>query len=185
MIKSHGANLAGATFTITGFQNGAPVTATFNGPNANLTVDSVVVFDTITSILFAGAGLSGREFSATGGEIAYTRPLFVNWSNPNTNLMSYGLSVRNTAARDHAVFAAQVFTAGVSFEVQTNNQEKYGLFVLEDNTNTSYIYRGLPAPLVDGTSVAYPLWDAFIVVVHFVVDDDPEPAVIVFPQIGR
>ncbi len=186
IIDSAGDDLSGGTFTIKGFQNGAPVTVgPVAGPAANLAIDSVAIFDTVTSIEWSD-DLIGSEFSATGGEIAYTRPLFLNWSNPNTNLMSYGLSVRNTPGRTFEVKGIQVFTAGIPIDDQVAAPSTYGIFDLQPTgTDAQFIYRGFAGPAVGGTAVSYPLWDAFIVSVVFAVNDDAQSFVVAFPQIGR
>lgn len=193
-IVSHGDDLSAGTFTVTGFQNGAYVTTgLLQGPGPDEIIDTKdipdapYVFDSITSIEVSD-NLLGDEFSVGSGGLAYSRPQFVNWSNPNTNLMSYGLSVRNPAlARTILVHAAQVFTYGVPFATQIIDLNRYGLYQLPGTGDTrEYLYRGMAAPVsADAIGVGFPLWDAFIVSVDFSLDAEPVSTWVVFPQIGR
>lgn len=195
IISSSGDDLSNGDFIVSGLQNGAPVTtAPFAGPASGEAIDTgnldpTYIFDTITSIQVK-EDLLGSEFTAGSGYLVVSRPLFVNWSNPNTNFMAYGLSVRNPGEHNFTVCAAQVFTYGTNLITQAANTSTYGIYTLSaESADTDYLYRGVPGSASDGTAVSYPLWDAFFLLMDFSTPSVPDrndiSIKIAFPQIGR
>lgn len=79
-------NLSARTFTISGFQNNAPVTETIVGPNNN-TVFGLKNYDVITSITVNG---SVNGVSVGTGDIGYL-PLFI--VNTGTAVINYSMSI--------------------------------------------------------------------------------------------
>lgn len=79
-------NLSARTFTISGFQNNAPVTEAIVGPNNN-TVFGLKNYDVITSITVNG---SVNGVSVGTGDIGYL-PLFI--VNTGTAVINYSMSI--------------------------------------------------------------------------------------------
>lgn len=113
-------NLSAQTFTITGFQNNAPVTDTITGPNNN-TVYGNSHFDVITSIDVNGA-VNG--VSVGTGNTGYL-PLFI--VNTGTTTINYSMSVIfppiGTTTINYSVFQTldQINTNFLTFDSQLGN----------------------------------------------------------------
>lgn len=65
-------NLAGVSFTITGYFNGLPVTETRVGPNSN-TVETTQIYEIVTSISTNGAVTAVSVGSGSTGQTAYLK----------------------------------------------------------------------------------------------------------------
>lgn len=79
-------NLSGRTFTITGFQNSAPIQESITGPN-NTTVYGTKNFDIITSVSVNGSANAVKVGTGSNGYL----PLLV--VNSGTSIINYSVSV--------------------------------------------------------------------------------------------
>lgn len=177
-------NLTTSDFTVTGIQNGYPVTAVIAGPNNGTTDTASVIhglFDVVTSIQVSGAA-AAVAFTVGLGKIAATRPLRVNWDNPNFNIVGYGLSILNPNAALTVAYATQIMTYNATYYDMTNNSAAYGVYTIKaaNNDLLDIIPFGDGTPTGLGTST---FWDAFFVAFTFV--DLAGSGQVWFPQIGR
>lgn len=158
LFYSYGPDLSAAILTVRGTQNGMEVTDTTPGPVGGNSSETTKLFDTITSIT-TDTNVAG--ISVTGGYRVLTRPINTNYTNPNFNLVCYGLTVCNPDAAEFSVYATQIFTRNVDMNLQLGSAPYYGIQTLISGDATElYTYNfdeaGEPA-------IAYPFWDSFLV----------------------